>query len=157
MDEIEELVVLLGASNLKTEIFEITEDSNGLTVGAHVNLVEQVGIEVENQNKNTCSVARIKKQEYPDNKIIPNQQKILENKNMQYIFIDNDLKKILIRRIVSKISSDNYTYVYSKSSEFKNILDLDLGKFGIKFSNEKCTTNSFMIKCLINYHPVPAI
>lgn len=154
MDEVEELVVLLGASNIETQIHEFSEDSNGINVGLNIDVIEKVGGEAGIQNKNSCITVRKKIQKYPDNKVVPNQKKILENKNMHYIFKDNDLKKMLIRRIVSNILHDEYIYIYSKSSEFKNILKLDLSKFGIKFSNEKSVMNSFMIKCIIDYYDV---
>lgn len=155
MDEVEELVVLLGASNIETHIYEMTEDSSGINMGINVDIIEKVGVEAGAQNKNSFLTARTKIQKYPDNRVVPNQKSILENKNMHYIFKDNDLKKMLIRRIVSNISHDEYIYLHSKSSEFKNILKLDLSKFGIKFSNEKSITNSFMIKCKIDYFDVP--
>ena len=155
MDEIEELVALLGASNIETQIYEMSEDANGINVGLNANLIEKIGVEVGNQYMNGLVVSKSKIQKYPDNKVIPNQKNILENKNMFYIFKDNDLKKMLLRRIVSNISHDEYTYIYSKSSEFKTILNLDLSKLGIKFSNEKSVTNSFMVKCKIDYYDIP--
>ena len=85
IDEIEELVVLLGASSIETKIYEISDELNAMSVGFNVNFIEKAGIELENQNKNTSTISRTKNQKFPDKNVIPNQKKILENNNMYYI------------------------------------------------------------------------
>lgn len=158
LDEIEDFVRLIGVKSIKTKIYEASENIDwnefDMKIDISTNINTELGINFI--KKYNVKVAMEKEQEYPDNKIIPNEEKILNNKNMFFIYNDEELKRFLFRRTISHILNDKYKYEYYNNKQIINVLNLNLHRFGFKIHNANKCTKSFKIILDVEYYPIPS-
>lgn len=147
-EELKHIFALLGAKSIKWNIVDYKEEVKKIDGKIEVNIAgEGAGLGFENSNSQADLFKNSGERTFPDNKIEPDVNKILNDSSIYYLMMEDSWKEMIKRRIESNIQYDKFSYIYQSKINVKKGFDTKLKDFDIQFNYQ----NNMMKKCEIFY------
>lgn len=149
--EILHIFGLLGAKSVEYSI--INSNSNLVNFLSQLN-VGNVPVEsgLEIKSKNIVSTEISGRTEYQVPSEFPTEQKLYDSNNIYYLARKFDWQDICERRIVSKVTIDNFTYKFNNEISFSAKVTEKFKGLGISFDLNTEETKNFVMNFQVSYY-----
>ena len=149
--EILHMFGLLGAKNVEYEIINSNANLvNFLTQVTTGKIPIESGFEIN--SKNILSTEISGRTEYAVPKTYPTEKSIYNSNNIYYLSRKDDWQDICERRIVYKVTVDNFTYKFNTDVSFSAKVTEKFRGLGISFNISSEETKNFTMNFKVNYY-----